>query len=453
VDSEKLSAVAGVRTNFKLVRDADGGVRLDVLSSHQMVGREGLARPPERVLPDADFEIPLVYSGGLQGLLYASIRVVGSGAWSGLAGQTERLLNLSVGSEERELVETLTHQDAIQVQWAHENLEARYQITDQYKDLLRKALSTAESFTAEEMYYDSLSQGAGREELAAFGVKSNPARTPRTTPRPQDPLPYFASRTGAVPRTGRPTVAGRQMPEGGTDPASEPVYWISDEPLDDDANIASELARAFPDTGIWPLLWTYEEDPTAYMPLPGDFDEVDAIDVEPLLRDRWAALAQKHPEAIRPFAEQFPGLAQAAWNGQQVNDPFACLRTDTARHARLMLVPCHRPADVVAIIGGLASETEGPEISAVLRTWEQRFAAVPIALQPRLATVSVSAPPQSDHQALKLAAEHWAFCPPPEFGEADALRTMATLMSGKHRATHTLGYTLTADRWPVGWYD
>jgi hypothetical protein len=104
-----------------------------------------------------------------------------------------------------------------------------------------------------------------------------------------------------------------------------------------------------------------------------------------------------------------------------------------------MIVACNRPADCVVLIGGLAVEVDPAEISAVVRSWEERFGAVLVSAEPRLATLAVTAPPTSPEQALAAAAERFAFCPP-EPVEPGSLQEHASLLR-------------SASAWPVAWYD
>jgi Domain of unknown function (DUF4253) len=136
-------------------------------------------------------------------------------------------------------------------------------------------------------------------------------------------------------------------------------------------------------------------------------------------------LAPANPRAIQPFSEHFPGFATASSNdaAEQV-EPFKQLG-EYPLPARLMPVPCNRPADAIAVIGGVATETDGTEISATLRSWEDRFHAVAVTVEPSMVTLSVDAPPIDHDQALRLAADHWAFCAPADAGRPGALPQMA----------------------------
>jgi hypothetical protein len=81
---------------------------------------------------------------------------------------------------------------------------------------------------------------------------------------------------------------------------------------------------------------------------------------------------------------------------------------------RLGLVPVGRGADVPAAIGWSGAINHLPDagvLSAVLRSWEDRFGARLLALETDRLHLSVAAPPRTTAEALAVAAEHFALCP------------------------------------------
>jgi hypothetical protein len=81
---------------------------------------------------------------------------------------------------------------------------------------------------------------------------------------------------------------------------------------------------------------------------------------------------------------------------------------------RLVLVPVTRPADVPAQLGWLGPcniGLSGGELSAVLRTWEDRFACVLTGLGPDTPLLEVGAPPSAPEVARRVARDHYAVCP------------------------------------------
>jgi hypothetical protein len=60
---------------------------------------------------------------------------------------------------------------------------------------------------------------------------------------------------------------------------------------------------------------------------------------------------------------------------------------------------------------GAINVTGAAEVSAVLRSWEDRFGAVLVGLSFGTMTLLVTRPPTSDDEALRVAAEVAALCP------------------------------------------
>lgn len=87
---------------------------------------------------------------------------------------------------------------------------------------------------------------------------------------------------------------------------------------------------------------------------------------------------------------------------------------EPASDGGLMLVSVDRPADVPKALGWLGPvnyDLSGESVSAVLRSWEDRFGATLVGIGFDTLTVQVGRSPQSDDQVSKLVTEHYAFCP------------------------------------------
>ena len=81
---------------------------------------------------------------------------------------------------------------------------------------------------------------------------------------------------------------------------------------------------------------------------------------------------------------------------------------------RLGLVCATRGCDALTVAGwqGAANYTnDTAELSAVLRSWEDRFGVRVIGVGFADLHLSVAAPPSTRDEALRVAAEHFAFCP------------------------------------------
>ncbi|MCE7006166.1 DUF4253 domain-containing protein [Kibdelosporangium philippinense] len=111
----------------------------------------------------------------------------------------------------------------------------------------------------------------------------------------------------------------------------------------------------------------------------------------------------------------WPGLAPAA---QPSIDPDELADDVTARaggEVRLGLVATRRGADALAAMGwgGPANYVNDvAKVSAVVRSWEDRFGARVIYLGDHSTLIlTVAAPPTDIATAELVAAEHFAFCP------------------------------------------
>ncbi|HYY33727.1 MAG TPA: DUF4253 domain-containing protein, partial [Gaiellaceae bacterium] len=366
------------------------------------------------------------------------------GLWRPLA---ERQLDLSEGSEERAVLAVLATQDEIPLVWINEGVEVAFRAPEAERLAWQIALENTHGMGAKEW----------KEEMAELAWQESPSwrpgprprrHRPRTASPPTQPLPFFASRSGTIPRARGAELAGLALPAGRRYPRGLPAaYWGSDEPLANVRRVASALASAFPETGLWPLLWRWEEDPNAYLGGHGDLDAIDHVDVAAVMQEFWSRTPWP-PGSTEPFTD-FPGLAPSSGDGRPpAYEPF---QEAAEEAARLLLVPCNRPADAITMLGGLGGEVEGPIISAVFRTWEERFSAVAYEVEPDLVMVAVAAPPTSDDHALRVAAEHMAFCPPDDGGAPGSLRKLAGALMTHTEAARRERTSRTC--WYVGWYD
>ena len=80
----------------------------------------------------------------------------------------------------------------------------------------------------------------------------------------------------------------------------------------------------------------------------------------------------------------------------------------------VLLVRCAQPSDAVSVLGwsGTANHYLEPRaFNAVLRAWQARFGAVPIAADGSTLHFVVTRPPSDLDGARQLAAEQFALCP------------------------------------------
>ncbi|GEM_PF-2741732 len=241
---------------------------------------------------------------------------------------------------------------------------------------------------------------------------------------------YFAACPGGPPSSASAAVAGVKLPPGHLETGeSGATFWISDDYLERPAAIAGELALRFSQTGLWPLGWSWDfESPQGYAEAEVDLDEVTTLDVAEVLSSAW--------EDYGFDPAQFLGLADGSSQPGEI-DAFSIL--DGAEPwiqrpgRRLLLVPCTRPADSLAVLGLHGERLPPGRLCAVLRSWEERFSAFLIDLSPSSVTLAVHAPPTAPEQARRLAAEIAAIATTDELMEADGIESLAaTLQQAQH---------------------
>jgi Domain of unknown function (DUF4253) len=143
-------------------------------------------------------------------------------------------------------------------------------------------------------------------------------------------------------------------------------------------------------------------------------------------------------EERAPFGAEFPGLAP----GEETRLPAAALRAAVTAEgpAFLGLVAARRPADIPAAVGWSVFGSDAPwspqarslEISAVLRSWEDRFGACLLRIGfDAILRVLVERPPRTLEAALRVAAEHFAFADQCSEGYAGTVRDLAELLVGE----------------------
>ncbi len=222
--------------------------------------------------------------------------------------------------------------------------------------------------------------------------------------------------------------AGVELPEGrlvhgaeGDD--EQPAMWVSNGPATE--GLWTALLAAHAKSGLWPLLldhlgghttrpWDDGELWPAGVSDPGGWD------AETLMAGWWTDHTLPSPEGLAvtaPYGQRWPGLAAPLPAGDDPDlhaaDCVSFMLTDNP-NLRLGLVATARGADSIAVAGweGPANyETDTAKLSAVLRSWEDRFATRVIGVGFAELYLSVAAAPTDHATALHVAAEHFAFCP------------------------------------------
>jgi hypothetical protein len=433
------------RAKLTLGQREDGTVQVEILTSTPLGpfrGHDRVYTPAEYLAWDSGFQFN---ASAADGEPWRCLKVRASAPVLNYA-LVDRIFDLSEGSHERAMIAAMVGQKQIPVVWVNEDVEILHTPPDGMQSVWREALETTEGISAE-------AWRAEIEELLwrqsdSWRPGPRPKRQRRHTARPPKgpPLPFFAKRSGAIPRAGAPELAGVTLPRGSRQPARPAAYWASDDPVENIEMLAPWLASIFDQTGLWPLLWRFDEDPQNYMFGHGDINIVDAIDLAELLEERWPQHAAAGVGEAEAFAG-FPGLA-AETPGSGPDDPFPTWAFDEP--GRLLLVPCNRPADAITTLGGVAGDSDAPVISTALRSWEQRFGAVVYEVAPALVRLSVARPPQDLDQALKLAAEQHTIT---ANTDSRSLRqTAEELLAGQRPASLSAEQpSLTRDSWDLGW--
>lgn len=191
-----------------------------------------------------------------------------------------------------------------------------------------------------------------------------------------------------------------------------PLYWLSRWPVTEDRVWASWHARHH-ETGLWPLLVSgvSDDDPIKPDAEDSDFTTIEEHDGPAVLAAFWSSIEDDK----EPFGQEWPGTADAP-DAQGPPGYFAAEIADLLLDAdpHLALVPAEDGAHALTGIGWtgpLNHENDTALIAAVVAEWQQRFGAVVVGLGFDTLVLSVAAPPVTQEQALRVAAEHFAFCP------------------------------------------
>lgn len=189
---------------------------------------------------------------------------------------------------------------------------------------------------------------------------------------------------GVLPADGPCSVGDLDLPEGAQQ--AEGRVWVTTEAVPSTGEVWVGLAQAFSVTGLWPVVLTE----------PGVAFELDVDD--PTNHDALALLKADAPATL------------------DVADPTVAYDLVPALpgEGRIALVPVIEPADVVARTGWTGASTgtlSTGEVSAVLRSWQRRYGAVPLALGADTLFLLRGAVPEAGAGLEALASEHEAFCP------------------------------------------
>jgi hypothetical protein len=242
----------------------------------------------------------------------------------------------------------------------------------------------------------------------------------------------------ALPAAGSASIAGLSFSDGTLitphpdydSNVTVPVLWCTPSKARRLASDLPQLWRAFPTTGLWPVVLQGLDEGDPRRPwLDGELaPEADAIAsassyvVANALAGRWEG---SFSDGDGPF----PGLARATGSAADHLDGYA----KAARGDLLGLVAVQRPADVLAKLGWMGAvnhDLEGDEFTAVLRSWEDRFGAVLVELGFDTMRLVVARPARDFTQAKAIAYELAALCPDNVHQGAGSLESYAEELVG-----------------------
>ncbi|MFE2581958.1 DUF4253 domain-containing protein [Streptomyces sp. NPDC059378] len=179
---------------------------------------------------------------------------------------------------------------------------------------------------------------------------------------------------------------------------------MSDGPVRDAADWWKLLYSRRCETGLYPLLLEYPDD--SFEPVGGGYG-ADA-DATSYFRSKWT-------DDPWPYLTEWPGLASRAAVVADVDVCAGEVATAVVRDGRarcLALVQVTRGADAPAALNWrVMNHMTTQELSAVLRSWEDRFGLRVVGFGHASLYVSVAAQPADLQQARVLTAEHYLACP------------------------------------------
>lgn len=178
------------------------------------------------------------------------------------------------------------------------------------------------------------------------------------------------------------------------DPAA-PVAWATTG--DDLSHVFRRLIAAFPRTGLWPIAGPVDRLGTGLKIArwndcrigPGDDTAAAALAV-------LKCYGGEHITALAPAVDRIPSMDY--WLPQPMRS--------------LLVVPVARPADVPAKLrwaGACNRGMAGDEISAVLRSWEDRYGAVLVGIDATRIGMIAAAVPADPDDLEALLVEHYIF--------------------------------------------
>jgi hypothetical protein len=193
-----------------------------------------------------------------------------------------------------------------------------------------------------------------------------------------------------------------------------------------------KLAKAASETKYWPIIRGALDD--YHEPVECDADAVLAAApagsireiLKPRMEERREALAEIMPEFAQiTDMDELARLADVTGInlfGENVEEPWPTEAPDRVsfhtvselkgRPAAVLLIKVEHSYEVPAHLGfGGWNDCPSPELQvAVLREWHKEYSAVPACITGDVLECAVVKRPQTETEAMKVAAEQWIFC-------------------------------------------
>ncbi|WP_017582288.1 DUF4253 domain-containing protein [Nocardiopsis valliformis] len=202
----------------------------------------------------------------------------------------------------------------------------------------------------------------------------------------------------------------------------DPLLWVSDDPVT--VGLWSWLFAECPRSGWWPLLVEgFDRNPDLLLEALtiNRFTPLTDHDPAGLLATWWeeyTASSDPGSEEMAPFGRIWPGTVPAASLVEGAAEARASecaeLLVEHGRPQRLGLVRAASGAQALLSCGWsgpLNYDNDTAVFAAVVADWERRFGARLLGLGFDTLTLSVASAPTDIDRALRVAAEHFAFCP------------------------------------------
>ena len=271
---------------------------------------------------------------------------------------------------------------------------------------------------------------AGRLDFIR-GITRPPKLPPYEVPRLPDDGPAIVG--GLLLPAGRRLEGDPEMAPPGIEMISSPVVWLTEAPVADAGAMLYRLREPAAQMDLVPMLLVgMETEPLRPWESkefsPTDPRRTDHFDAGQVLADMWrSSLSEEDEESlvpVQPFGIEFPGMAASPTlkppsgfgrlfaKATDPADDRPALASLTSR--RIGLIAAKRPADAITALGwmgGVNMHDDPTLISAVLRSWEDRWAARVVEIGFDTLTLTVGNPPRDRESALAAAVEHFAVCP------------------------------------------